>query len=392
VLRTEPTTIILRFRSLLVDRPHPKAQQEIVSTVLSSSNSPRDFSAAVVNEFVLLLIYGLRVLAWNWVTGKCHARLDSDMRRTFTAAVPLQRTAFMTFRQTHNNPILEIFTYSAEEPTSDKPSPIRCAIYGLPTLQIGVEMVVQFRINPPPFQYSHLVHPDSSSLPIETPSSFRRPFEVQETSRILVLAICVRTALGDEQSRDLAIFAPLRTFTKFTTTTTNLDLDAPRGDPPIIPPSEWMRSSQVLADVPLLSAWCGHYVYGNRVATLPLDSSGRANLCVYDFNPAIISYSKHHRRDSACSENQFPKPGGEKSAEELDMIQWTEGNANVGLVSRKLDLIDTRFFQLPVRGGASFLASVSTEEIDVGPNEIDVMIDDERVLVMRVGRSSSLHN
>jgi len=387
VLRTEPTTIILRFRSLLVDRPHPKAQQEVVSTVLSSSDSPLGFSATVVNEFVLLLIAGLRVLVWNWVTGKCHARMDSAMSRAIREAVPLQRTAFMAFRQIHDTPTLEIFTYSAEEPTSDKPSPILRAIYLLPTLQSGVEMVMQCRFDPPPFQYSHLVHPDLSSVPRETPSYLRRPFEVQETSRILVLAINVRTEIGDAESRDHAIFVPLQTFT-----TANLDPDAPRGDPPVIPASEWMGSSQVLPDVPLLGS-CQCYVYGNRVATLPMDSSGRPNLCVFDFNPAMISYSKHHRQDSDHSENQFPKPGDEGSVEDLDIIQWTEGNADVGLVSRNLDFTDTMFFKEPVRGGAPFLASVETEEIEVAPNEtVDVMIDDERVLLVRVRLSSSVHN
>jgi len=387
VLRTEPIIISLRFRSLLVDRPHPKAQQEIVSTVLSSSDSPLGIIVTVVNEFVLLLITGLRVLAWNWVTGKCHARMDSVRPRAIMEAVPLQRTAFMVFRQIHDTPMLEIFTYSAEEPTSDEPSPILRAIYLLPTLQSGVEMVMQCRFDPPPFQYSHLVHPDLSSLPSEIPSYLRRPFEVQETSRILVLAINVRTALGDEQSRDLAIFVPLQTFA-----TTNLDPDAPRGDPPVIPASEWMGSSQVLADVPLLDS-CVCYVYGNRVATLPMDSSGRCNLCVFDFNPAMISYSKHHRRDSGHSKFQFLQQGDEETVEDLDIIQWTQGNADVGLVSRKLDFTDTMFFKEPVRGGAPFLASVSTKEIEVAPNEtVDVMIDDERVLLVRVRRSSSVHN
>ena len=74
---------------------------------------------------------------------------------------------------------------------------------------------MQCRFDPPPFQYSHLVHPDLSSLPSEIPSYLRRPFEVQETSRILVLAINVRAALGDEQiprSRDLRSSANVRNY------------------------------------------------------------------------------------------------------------------------------------------------------------------------------------
>ena len=381
VLRTEPITVSLRFRSLLVDRPHPKAEHELVSTVLSSSASPTNYTITVVNEFVLLLISGQRVLAWNWVTGKCHARIDSAIPGAITDAIPVQRTAFIAFRQLANTPRLEVYTFSAKEPTSDAPPPVLRAVYCLPSLQEGVEMDLQCRCDPPPFEYARLIHPDLSSLPPDIPSYLRRPFEIQETPRIVVLAMNVHTAVGVEQSRDLAIVVPLQTFTA-----TDLDPDAPPGDPRVVPASGWMDSAQVLTDIPLLDS-CVCYVYGTRFATLYVDSLGRGNLCVNEFNPATIAHLKHHHLEKQSEDLEY----GE-SLEEFDITEWTEGNTDVGLMLRKLDFTDQTFFKDPVRGGAPFLASVSTDEIVVEQNEtIGVMIDDERVLLVRVCGPCSMH-
>ena len=293
----------------------------------------------------------------------------------------------MVFRQILAVPRLEVYTFSAKEPTLHEPAPILRAVYLLPALQPGVEMIMQCRCDPPPFQYSYLIHPDLSSIPTDIPSYLRRPFEIQETPRVLVLAMNVRAALATEESRDLVIFVPLQTFIS-----TNLDPEAPPGDPRFIPASGWMDSSQVLADIPLLDS-CVCYVYGTRFATLSVDSLGRGNLCVNDFNPTTIAYAKHHRQSSDCSEDQSREPGDEESLEDFDIIEWTGGNADVGLVSRRIDFIDYMYFRDPVQGGAPFVASVSTEEIVVEQNEtVGVMIDDERVLLVRVCDSCFAHN
>jgi len=166
-------------------------------------------------------------------------------------AIPLQRTAFMAFRQIEDTPSLEVYTFSANEPTSAEPCPILRAVYRLPSLQNGVEITMQCRCDPPPFQYSHLVHPDIPSMPIETPSYLRRPFEIQEGSRIVVIAFNATIVLNPEQSRDFAIFVPLQTFIS-----TNLDPEAPQGEPRVFPASEWMCNTYLLDDISLLGQWC----------------------------------------------------------------------------------------------------------------------------------------
>ena len=303
------------------------------------------------------------------------------MPGTITDAIPVQRTAFIAFRQLVNTPRLEVYTFSAKEPTSDAPPPVLRAVYCLPSLQEGVEVVMQCRCDPPPFQYSRLIHPDLASLPAEIPSYLRRPFEIQETPRILVLAMNVRTAFGAEQSRDLAIIVPLQTFTA-----ANLDPEAPPGDPRVVPASGWMDNAEVLTDIPLLDS-CVYYVYGTRFAILDVDSDGRGNLCVNDFNPAAIAQLKHQRLEKMAEEL-----GDDESLEDYDIDEWTGGNAELGLVSRKIDFFDETYFKDPVRGGAPFLTSISVDEIVVEQNEtIGVMIDDERVLLVRVCGPCSMH-
>ena len=304
------------------------------------------------------------------------------MPGAITEAIGLQRTAFMAFRQTGNTPKLEVYTFSAKEPTSEEPSPILRAVYLLPELQNGVEMALNCRCDPPPFQYSHLAHPDISSVPIDTPDFLRRPFEMQETSRTLAFALSVRPGLnagwfGSLLSRDLAIFVPLQTFIS-----TDLDSDAPPGEPRVIPASEWMHSSRVLADLPFSNQW----VFGTRFATL----SPEWKLCIYDFNPSTIAYLKHHQ-ERKRSQNQLQEPGVGQSEEGEGVLEWREGNADVGLVSTEWSFTDQMFFKEPLRSGAPFLVSVSEHKIDVTPNEIlGVMIDDERVLLVQVGGSSSV--
>jgi len=381
ISRTEQIVISLRFKSLLVDKPHPKAKRELVSTVISSSRSPEDYTA-VVNEFALLLITGQRVLIWNWLTGKCHARIDTTMPGGITEASFLQRTAFMAFRQVENTPKLEVYSFSAKEPTSEEPPPpILRAIYLLPSLQNGVEMVMQCRCDPPPFQYSHLVQPDMSSFPIDPPCYMRRPFQIQETSRTLVLAINVRTDTGQHQ--DLVIFAPLQAFIS-----TNLDPEAPKREPQVVPASEWMRDSHVFGNIPLSDQW----IYGTRFATVITDSPGQRNFCMFDFNPAIAKYLKHkHGRNR--SQNEYPEPeaGVKQSVEDQDIIEWTEGNAVIILGLSGTEFTDEMIFKEPLQGGAPVLISISEEGIDVLPNEtLRVLIDDERVLLARVSRSASV--
>jgi hypothetical protein len=370
--------VSLRFKSLLVDRPHPRANRELVSTVLSSSTSSQDYTT-VVNEFVLLLIIGQQVLVWNWLTGKCHARVDTLTPGAITEACLLQRTAFMAFRQVENTPKLEVYTFSAQEPTSDEPPPILHAVYLLPRLQNNVEMAMQCRCNPPPFQYSHLVRPDISSIPIEPPCYFRRPFQIQETSRTIALSLNVRKEFGPEQTRDLVIIVPLQTFIS-----ADLDPEAPRGEPRVVPASEWMHGSQVLADIPMSDQW----VYGTRFAILSPD----LNLCICDFNPAKIAYLKH-RQQGTRAEERSREPGGAQSGEDQDIIEWKEGSTDVGLVLGGPDFTDEMFFKEPLRCGKPFLMSISEEEIAVAPNEaIGVMVDDERVLLVRVGGLSSVRD
>jgi len=66
------------------------------------------------------------------------------------------------------------------------------------------------------------------------------------------------------------------------------------------------------------------------------------------------------------------------------MIQWSEGNAHLGLMLKSPNFTDDMFFKEPVEGGAPFLVSISGEEVEVEPNEVvGVMIDDERVLLAR---------
>ena len=372
--RTEQTVVSLRFKSLLVDRPHPYGYRELVSTVLSSSTSAEDY-ITVVNEFVLLLIAGRRVIVWNWLTGKCHARIDTVMPGAITEASPLQRTAFMAFRQVGNTPKLEVYTFSAKEPTSDEPSPILRAVYLLPALQDGVEMVMQFRCNPPPFQYSHLVQPDMSSFPIDPPCYLRRPFQIQETSRTLVLGLNVRTEYDTE---DVVIFAPLQTFTS-----TNLDPEAPQGEPQVVPASEWMHGSHVFGNLPLSDQW----IYGTRFATMTTESSGQHTLCIFDFNPAITGYLKHQQERNR-SQDQLREPGAQQSVEDQDIIEWTEGNAVVVLALRGTEVTDEVFFKEPLRGGVPVLMSISEEEID--EQTLTLVIDGERLLLARVGSSGSM--
>ena len=331
-----------------------------------------------MNEFVLLFISGQGVLVWNWLTGKCHAKLDSVMPGAIAEAILLQRTAFMVFRQVENTPKLELYTFSAKEPTSDEPPPILRAVFFLPSLQEGVEMNMQCRCNPPPFEYAHLVHPDMSSIPIDPPCYLRRPFRIQETSRIVVLMLTVRSEFDTEQIRDLAIIVPLQTFIF-----ANLDPEAPQGDPRVLPAAEWMRSSQVLAGIPLSDQW----VYGTRFATLSPDQ----NLCICDFNPATIAYLKHHQ-ESNRSEDRPKGVQGVQSMDDEEIIEWKAGNADVGLVLRGADITDEIFFKDPLRGRIPFLMSISEENFDLAPNESQgVMIDDERVLIVRVCGFNFVH-
>ena len=377
VLRKKESVASLHFRSLLVDRPHPNAQCESVSTVLSSSTSAEDY-IAVVNEFVLLLISGQRVIVWNWVTGKCHAKLDSVMPGALEEAILLQRTAFMVFGQDDNTHKLELYTFSANEPTTDEPPPILRAVFFLPSLQDGVEMTLQCRCNPPPFQYAHLVHPDMSSIPIDPPCYFRRPFRIQETSRIVTLMLTLRSEYDTEESRDIAIVVPLQTFIA-----TDLDPEAPQGDPRVVPAVEWMRSSQVLAGIPLSEQW----VYGTRFATLSPDQY----LCICDFNPATIAYLKYHQ-ERKRSEDRAKGGEGVPSTGNEEIIEWKAGNTDVGLVLSGADITDEMFFKEPLQSGIPFLMSVSDEKFDIAPNETQgVMIDDERILIVRVCGSTSAH-
>lgn len=380
ISRREQVVISLRFKSLLVDKPHPKAKRGLVSTVISSSRSPEDYTA-VVNEFAPLLITGQRVLIWNWLTGKCHARIDTVMPGGITEASFLQRTAFMAFRQVENTPKLEVYSFSVKEPTSEEPPPpMLRAIYLLPPLQNGVEMVMQCRCDPPPFQYSHLVQPDMSSFPIDPPCYMRRPFQVQENSRTLILAINVRTDTGHHQ--DLVIFAPLQAFIS-----TDLDPEAPQREPQVVPASEWMRDSHVFGNIPLSDQW----IYGTRFATVITDDSPeQRNFCMFDFNPAIAKYLKHqHERDR--SQNESPEPGVVQSVEDQDIIEWREGNAVTILALSGTEFTDGMIFKEPLQGGAPVLISMSEEEIDVPPNgTLKVLIDDERVLLARVSGSASV--
>lgn len=295
-----------------------------------------------------------------------------------TEASFLGRTAFMAFRQVENTPKLELYSFSAKEPTSEEPSPILRAIYHLPSLQKGVEMVMQCRCDPPPFQYSHLVQPDMSSFPIDPPCYMRRPFHIQETSRTLVLALNVRTDTG--QHRDLVIFAPLQTFIS-----TNLDPEAPQREPQVVLASEWMCDSHVFGNIPLSDQW----IYGTRFATVITDSPGQRNFCMFDFNPAITKYLKHHQERNR-SRNDIPQPGVVQSVEDQDIIEWTEGNAVIILGLSGTEFTDEMFFKEPLQGGAPVLISILEEEIDVPPNEtLKVLIDDERVLLARVSSSVS---
>jgi len=289
-----------------------------------------------------------------------------------TEASFLQRTAFMAFRQVGNTPKLEVYSFSAKEPTSEEPPPILRAVYLLPSLQNGVEMAMQCRCDPPPFQYSYLVQPDMSSLPIDPPCYMRRPFHIQETSRTFILALSVRTDTG--QNQDVVIFAPLQTFLS-----TNLDPEAPQKEPQVIPATEWMRNSHVFGSIPLSDQW----IYGTRFATVITDSPGQRNFCMFDFNPAITKYLKHHQ-DRNRSQNKSSGTGAQ-STEDQDIIEWTEGNAVIILGLSGTEFTDEMFFKEPLQGGAPVLISISEEEIDVPPNEtLRVLIDDERVLLARV--------
>ena len=296
-----------------------------------------------------------------------------------TEASFLQRTAFMAFRQVENTPTLEVYSFSAKEPTSEEPPPpMLRAIYLLPSLQNGVEMIMQCRCDPPPFQYSHLVQPDMSSFPIDPPCYMRRPFQIQENSRTLVLAINVRTDTGHHQ--DLVIFAPLQAFIS-----TNLDPEAPQRLPQIVLASEWMRNSHVFGNIPLSDQW----IYGTRFATVITDSPGNRNFCMFDFNPAIAKSLKHqHERNR--SRNESSEPGVIQSAEDQDIIEWKEGNAVIILGLSGTEFTDGMIFKEPLQGGAPVLISISEEEIDVPPNEtLRVLIDDERVLLARVSSGSA---
>lgn len=372
------------------------------------SGQPRRYGITIVNQFVFLFNARDAVFVWNWVTGRCHARLNYSSSELVIDVIPLQRTTFMAIRLTIGGPKLEVYTFSAKPPEFEFQPPILRAVYLSPPLRPGVQMVMRCRCDPPPLQYSDLIQPQLDDLPIPTPSYLKRPFQINETSRILAFGMQVwKHSLGlvDMELRDFALFAPPETFLP-----PGLDPDAPPGDPLKIPASEWMRKSRIISDLPLRRMWVC-YIYGTRFAALgrhdPDQSSSEESeegpfktkpqyLYVYDFNAEAIARLAHEqKRDlEANFDLDFDAEAGEDDLGRNMIMEWTDSadKADIKLVIDEDEFIDYDFFTEPLRCEAPYLVSKAKESIEIGHNEhLEVMIDDERMILVRVSGMFRLH-
>ena len=391
--------VSLRFRSLLVNRPHPHAQQEVVSEVVY--RQPQGYNITVVNQFVFLFNVRDAILVWNWVTGHCHAKLTYSSSEPIIDVIPLQRTTFMAIRLSRDGPKLEVYTFSAKPPEVPFPPPILRAVYLSPLLRHDAQMAMRCRCDPPPLQYSDLIQPKVDDLPVPTPSYLKRPFQINETSRILAFGMQVwkRTAgFADMEFRDIALFAPPETFLP-----PGLDPEAPVGDVLKIPASEWMRKSRIISDLPLRRMWVC-YIYGTRFAALgrhdpdqPSSDESEEDLLkpkpqhlyVYDFNAEAIARLACEQKQKRELEANFDL---DLDVEVVDEdpgrnMEWTDSvnKADIKLVIGEDEFIDNNFFMEPLRCEAPYLVSKAKEPIEVGHNEhLEVMIDDERMVLVRV--------
>ena len=390
--------VSLRFRSLLINRPHPMAQHEVVSMLVSER--PRGYGITVVNQFVFLFNVRESILVWNWVTSECHAKLNYSSSEPIIDVIPLQRTTFMAIRLSREGPKLEVYTFSAKPPGVKFPPPILRAVYLPPLLQHGVQMAMRCRCDPPPLQYSDLVQPKLDDLPIPIPSYLRRPFQINETSRILAFGIQVwkhTVNPADMEFRDIALFAPPDTFLP-----PGLDPEAPSGDLLEIPASEWVRKSRIISDLPLRRMWVC-YIYGTRFAALgrhdPDQSSSEESgedltrpkpqhLYIYDFNSEAIARLAHEQKQDLDADFDLDLKVEIEDDLGRDMImEWTDSadKADIKLVIGADEFIDDEYFKEPLRCEAPYMVSKAKEPIEVGHNEhLEVMIDDERMILVRV--------
>ena len=366
------------------------------------SGQPRGYGITVVNQFVFLFNVQESILVWNWVTGQCHAKLNYSSSEPIIDVIPLQRTTFMAIRLSREGPKLEVYTFSTRPPDAEFPPPILRAVYLPPLLQRGVQMAMRCRCDPPPLQYSDLIHPKLDDLPIPTPSYLKRPFQINETSRILAFGIQVwKHAIdpADMEFRDIALFAPPDTFLP-----PGLDPEAPSGDPLEIPASEWMRKSRIISDLPLRRMWVC-YIYGTRFAALgrhdPDQSSSEESeedlvkpkpqhLYIYDFNAEAIARLAQERERDLDADFDFESDSDAEDGSGRNMIlEWTDSadKADIKLVIGEDELSADEFFKEPLHCEAPYMVSKAKEPIEVGQDEhLEVMIDDERMILVRVSR------
>jgi len=313
----------------------------------------------------------------------------------------------MAIRLSIGGPKLEVYTFSAKPPDSDFPPPILRAVYLPPPLQRDVQMAMRCRCDPPPLQYSDLIQPDVDDLPIPTPSYLRRPFQINEASRILAFGVQVwkRTVglAAEMEFRDIALFAPAETFLP-----PGLDPEAPAGDLLEIPASEWMRKSRIISDLPLRRMWVC-YIYGTRFAALgrhdpdkpPLEGSEESeedllkpkpqHLYVYDFNAEAIERLACEQKQVLVADFNLDLDAeaveGEHDSGRNMIMEWTDSadKAEIKLVIGEDEFIDDDYFMEPLRCEAPYMVSKAKEPIEVGNNEhLEVMIDDERMILVRV--------
>ena len=372
------------------------------------SGQPRGYGITVVNQFVFLFNARETIFVWDWVTGQCHARLDYYSFEPIIDVIPLQRTTFMAIRLSVGVPKLEVYTFSAKPPDSKFPAPILRAVYLPPPLQQGVQMAMRCRCDPPPLRYSDLIQPKLDGLPIPTPSYLKRPFQINETSRILAFGMQVwkHTGLAEIEFRDIALFAPPETFLP-----PGLDPETPFGEPLEIPASEWMRKSRIISDLPLRRMWVC-YIYGTRFAALGRHDTDQSSseesdedrvnsksqhLYVYDFNAEAIARLAHEQKRNleANFDLDLDAEGKDDSGRNM-IMEWTDSanKADIKLVIGEDEFIDEDFFKEPLRCEAPYMVSKAREPIEVGRNEhLEVMIDDERMILVRVSEiDSPSHN
>lgn len=374
---------------------------------MTVSVQPQGYCITVVNQFVFLLNVRDAVLVWNWVTGQCHAKLNYHSPEPIIDVIPLQRTTFMAIRLSTGGPKLEVYTFSTKPPDSEFPPPILRAVYLPPPLQPDVQMAMRCRCDPPPLQYSDLIQPNVDDLPIPTPSYLKRPFQINETSRILAFGVQVWkrniVLATDMEFRDIALFVPAETFLP-----SGLDPEAPARDLLEIPASEWMRKSRIISDLPLRRMWVC-YIYGTRFAALgrhdPDKSSSEESeeseedllkpkpqhLYVFDFNAEAIARLACEQKRVLVADFDMDVDAeaadGEGDSGRNMVMEWTDSaeKADIKLVIGEDEFIDDDYFMEPLRFEAPYMVSKAKEPIEVEHNEhLEVMIDDERMILVRV--------